>query len=231
MHPRVDTHNALNTPPWLASTSSFVDVNQESDSSSSSSQCVPWIDRTSLDIPFDHSCFDALDEQLLYHPTQSFADVCWAEAVHEPRRRSFQQVLPRINTDSEFALAADTDAEAPAPAYLPFADKLNTPGPHRLAAEPYLPPTFHAPYLPTPYPPHGQSLLNVNVNLKTTVPRVPAPVSDPAPFALLPPRFTQSDPSESIGFFPTRPQDHARRPSKIPARFFAYLHARTLPRV
>ncbi|KAF7370366.1 hypothetical protein MSAN_00668100 [Mycena sanguinolenta] len=43
----------------------------------------------SVDFEFDDSCFDALDEQLLLHPVQSFADVCWADAV-QARRASSQ---------------------------------------------------------------------------------------------------------------------------------------------
>ncbi|KAJ6519109.1 hypothetical protein C8R45DRAFT_12897 [Mycena sanguinolenta] len=51
-----------------------------------------WMDQTDIDIgidfEFDDSCFDALDEQLLLHPVQSFADVCWADAVQNRRASS-----------------------------------------------------------------------------------------------------------------------------------------------
>ena len=40
-------------------------------------------DRTSLDIYFDHSCLETLDDRLLLHPTDSSADICWAEAVYD----------------------------------------------------------------------------------------------------------------------------------------------------
>jgi len=190
-------------------------MDSPTDSSSSFSGGLPWIDRTSLDIAFDRSCFDALDEQLLHHPVQSFADVCWADAVHDisNERPHRSNELPHRSLISHHPswvdLAADRDHESDdilAP--LPFSNKLNTPGIQRLAEEPYS--SFHA--KPDTY---------VHPVLPST------PRQDP--FVLLQPHFTQSDPSESIGFFPTRPR--ARRPSKTPSRFFAYFHARTLARV
>ncbi|KAG7449829.1 uncharacterized protein BT62DRAFT_609415 [Guyanagaster necrorhizus] len=41
------------------------------------------LDRTSLATSFDHSCLRYLDLQLLTRPTESFADVCWRDAVHD----------------------------------------------------------------------------------------------------------------------------------------------------
>ncbi|KAK7025057.1 hypothetical protein R3P38DRAFT_2952559, partial [Favolaschia claudopus] len=54
----------------------------------------PWIDSTSLAIgDFDLSCLEALDEQLLTQPVQSFADTCWDAAV-QSRRASVVDVTP-----------------------------------------------------------------------------------------------------------------------------------------
>ncbi|KAK0459186.1 uncharacterized protein EV420DRAFT_307282 [Desarmillaria tabescens] len=41
------------------------------------------LDCTSLATTFDHSCLRYLDLQLLTHPAESFADVCWTDAVHD----------------------------------------------------------------------------------------------------------------------------------------------------
>jgi hypothetical protein len=130
---------------------------------------VQWIDRTSLDIAFDHSCFDALDEQLLHHPTQSFADVCWADAVSDvsnahTRRSASPPSPPSADLSSSAADMWDvSDPEpeeehldpSPAPTLVPiqpFSDKLNTVSPgKRLAAEPS-PFPFHVSRSPPPPP-------------------------------------------------------------------------------
>ncbi|SJK98042.1 uncharacterized protein ARMOST_01298 [Armillaria ostoyae] len=41
------------------------------------------LDCTSLATSFDHSCLRYLDLQLLTRPAESFADVCWTDAVHD----------------------------------------------------------------------------------------------------------------------------------------------------
>ncbi|RDB25165.1 hypothetical protein Hypma_007982 [Hypsizygus marmoreus] len=41
------------------------------------------LDRTTLDIEFDRSCLDGLDDELLYRPADAFTAMCWAEAVDE----------------------------------------------------------------------------------------------------------------------------------------------------
>ncbi|KZT21110.1 hypothetical protein NEOLEDRAFT_803549 [Neolentinus lepideus HHB14362 ss-1] len=40
-----------------------------------------WIDRTLLDLCFDLSCLEELDDQLLLAPLDAFAAICWADAV------------------------------------------------------------------------------------------------------------------------------------------------------
>lgn len=42
----------------------------------------------SVQMNIDPSCFDALDDQLLSSPIDSFADICWADAVEEHESES-----------------------------------------------------------------------------------------------------------------------------------------------
>ncbi|KAJ7698885.1 hypothetical protein B0H17DRAFT_1129442 [Mycena rosella] len=176
-----------------------------------------WIDRTSLDIAFDRSCFDALDEQLLHHPVSSFADVCWADAVgndpapHGDEDLDYDRPLELEAGANELELDADADVEGEAPSdwarfadrltqpfaldepNLPFTDKLNTPDDRDAAPAPHT--HFHfspnaKPPPPYPYPHPHFSTLSLGV----------------------------SNPSEAIGFFPTRPR-------RTPRRSFSFLAA------
>jgi len=48
---------------------------------------IDVIDSTSLGISFDRSCLDSLEDRLLLHPFEAFADICWNNAVYdEPDR-------------------------------------------------------------------------------------------------------------------------------------------------
>ncbi|EEB90267.1 hypothetical protein MPER_11544 [Moniliophthora perniciosa FA553] len=50
------------------------------------------IDLTGLDIDFDYTCFEGLDDyNLIFHPTVSFAAVCYADAIYD----SPDKELPR----------------------------------------------------------------------------------------------------------------------------------------
>ncbi|KAF8216799.1 hypothetical protein K438DRAFT_1797862 [Mycena galopus ATCC 62051] len=79
----------------------------------------PWTDDAplspSIDIggfEFDDSCFEELDEQLLYHPVQSFADVCWAAAVHNRRASTVSVVsVSNANSHSREVHAREKDSE------------------------------------------------------------------------------------------------------------------------
>lgn len=44
---------------------------------------IDVIDPTSLSTNFDRSCLDSLEDRLLLHPYESFADVCWSTAVYD----------------------------------------------------------------------------------------------------------------------------------------------------
>ncbi|KAF9268507.1 hypothetical protein L218DRAFT_852737 [Marasmius fiardii PR-910] len=41
------------------------------------------IDLTALNADFDYSCLDGLDDQLILHPFEAFADACYADAVQD----------------------------------------------------------------------------------------------------------------------------------------------------
>ncbi|KAG6861695.1 hypothetical protein C0995_013264 [Termitomyces sp. Mi166 len=49
---------------------------------------VAALDPTTLEVGFDHSCLEGLDEQLLKFPTDAYAAICWAEAVNKPESSS-----------------------------------------------------------------------------------------------------------------------------------------------
>ncbi|KAJ7087707.1 hypothetical protein C8R43DRAFT_307527 [Mycena crocata] len=182
--------------PW---SSSKVSVNHRSTPTdippeSSSTGRLPWIDRTSLDIAFDRSCFESLDDQLLHHPTQSFADVCWADAVHDVSNDlSASQPPPDVPdmppNATEFEVPPPTStADMPT---LPFSDKLNTPS-KRLAEEhfhaktdtsvyPVASPSTSRP-APGPAPTHCSSWTHTS----PSAPRTPASPSDSSRRALRP---------------------------------------------
>ena len=57
--------------------------------------CLPAIfDPTTLDFGFDPSCFDGLDDTLLYSPLSAFADICWSELHSSSERGSTSGPLP-----------------------------------------------------------------------------------------------------------------------------------------
>jgi len=39
------------------------------------------LDPTTLEVGFDQSCFDGLDDLLLHHPFEAFTEACWLDAV------------------------------------------------------------------------------------------------------------------------------------------------------
>ena len=41
------------------------------------------LDPTTLEFGFDESCFDGLDDLLVYSPMDAFSEFCWADAIHE----------------------------------------------------------------------------------------------------------------------------------------------------
>lgn len=41
------------------------------------------LDPTTLEFGFDQSCFEGLDDLLVYSPMDAFSEFCWADAIHE----------------------------------------------------------------------------------------------------------------------------------------------------
>lgn len=97
------------------------------------SKLVDVIDLTGLDIEFDHSCFDGLDEQLIYRPTEAFADICYDDAIYDehpphhlnshphiippplsPVATTWLNALPEIESDDS---DDSSSCHGPAPSY------------------------------------------------------------------------------------------------------------------
>ncbi|KAJ7285577.1 hypothetical protein C8J57DRAFT_1708077 [Mycena rebaudengoi] len=182
--------------PWSSST----DPHSSTESSPvDRSPLSDIFDRTSLDIAFDHSCCDALDDQLLHHPLLSLADVFWADAVHDvPHERL---ILSPIREDPPTPLSGDAERHQPD---RPLTDRLNVLE-KSLAGEP-----FEAKASSTSLP----NTRSINAR--------------DGSFIFFEPHFTTSDPSESIGLFPVRSRRSRSRSSKIPSRIFGYFHAQRL---
>jgi len=64
---------------------------------------------------FDPSCLDALDDQLLSSPIDSFADVCWADAVEEQELESdrYSPTLYNAAISTQHNDGSDSDALIP----------------------------------------------------------------------------------------------------------------------
>jgi len=41
------------------------------------------LDPTTLEFGFDHSCFEGLDDLIVYSPMDAFSEFCWEDAIHE----------------------------------------------------------------------------------------------------------------------------------------------------
>ncbi|KAJ7625530.1 hypothetical protein FB45DRAFT_68058 [Roridomyces roridus] len=186
--------------PWASSPISPRNMNTSEEQS--------WIDCTSLDVAIDHSCLESLDDQLLHHPRESFADICWAEAVQDFVRESpqrSQKASPVPDPSVEVSVPDHVEHLGPLPTVSPdypaqpLTDRLNTAG-SRQSAE-------------------------VRFDAKSTIDTLNLPSTRKvasASFvpALLPYSVSAvADPSESIGFFPT---PSPRRSSKRPNRFLSY---------
>lgn len=56
---------------------------------------------TILDIEFDHSCFEGLDDELLCHPFDAFANMCWEDAVEPVSARRSTTPTPWRDSDHD----------------------------------------------------------------------------------------------------------------------------------
>ncbi|KAF5386031.1 hypothetical protein D9615_002326 [Tricholomella constricta] len=70
------------------------------------------LDRTTLNVDFDYSCLDELDDQLLFFPTDAFAAICWAEAVDKsagPYPGHLESRVPEKSNEQVEGLGASSD--------------------------------------------------------------------------------------------------------------------------
>ncbi|KAJ7307066.1 hypothetical protein DFH08DRAFT_494818 [Mycena albidolilacea] len=113
----------------------WIDSDEESDSDTELGSPDSDAD-LELDFPYswlaDRACFAALDTQLLMHPVQCFAEVCWAEAVNSGERGSMAVAdsVSKARAEVQAIVAAgarrDWADERDPPAQPPLADELNT---------------------------------------------------------------------------------------------------------
>ncbi|KAJ8463979.1 hypothetical protein ONZ45_g17397 [Pleurotus djamor] len=74
-----------NRPLFPRDVSSHIDDESVWEEDDVPSPSMPLLDPVVIDIGFDCSCLDDLDEKLLLTPIDSFADICWADAVYDDR--------------------------------------------------------------------------------------------------------------------------------------------------
>ncbi|KAL0955724.1 hypothetical protein HGRIS_001941 [Hohenbuehelia grisea] len=144
-------------------------------------------------IGFDCSCLNDLDEQLLASPVDSFADICWSEAVDDDRfARPISRRVLRSKADLGLVNSEDSDTDSsrtfhdgPSSSSL---DKVDVAAIALAEA-------------------HPQSFPSVCAWPETHFDdRYPRP-------AVVQPHFSTAGPKESIGFFPI-PHSHHRGKSR-----------------
>ncbi|KAF4598784.1 hypothetical protein EYR38_007192 [Pleurotus pulmonarius] len=150
------------------------------------------LDPMMLDIGFDCSCLDNLDDKLLASPIESFADTCWASAVHDdPLPRSPRRHHPQIHTNlglihslSDSDSDDETCHDTPISPYGKFGD-------------------ISGIFVPT----HTHDMS------KDRASHLPGDYYDDGEKSLIwtQPHFTTSDPKQSIGFFPIPASTASRR--------------------
>lgn len=94
-------------------------VNGE-DAASLLSMCF---DPTTLDIGFDYTCLDGLDDILLHSPMEAFAEACWEDAVRvstHPDRTSTPTPSRSIDSSIEFKTKVVRESRTRAPVDITF---------------------------------------------------------------------------------------------------------------
>ncbi|KAK7036482.1 hypothetical protein VNI00_011679 [Paramarasmius palmivorus] len=72
------------------------------------------VDLTGLDVEFDYSCLEGLDEQLILRPIISFATVCYADAIDDLDMREHQnskETQPPCTTCETIPEAGESDLD------------------------------------------------------------------------------------------------------------------------
>ncbi|KAG6866687.1 hypothetical protein C0991_000797 [Blastosporella zonata] len=162
------------------------------------------LDRTTMEVGFDLSCLEGLDDQLLSFPINAYAAICWAEAVHEPvglLRGHFPDRLPPTNEQDEplGSLTDDSDSDT---------DECRTVNVHSLE---------------TPMDAYGFAV-NSHISLSSLNNAKSLFSSfESNEKILLEPRLTHFDPGDSIGLFST---PHEKVKTTAVAALRAYLPLR-----
>jgi len=172
-------------------------------------------DPTTIDVKFDRSCLDILDAQLLLHPFEAFADVCWADAVYQPVYQ------PSIHDDSlHIGSAGPGYGSQPAMEHSDddeedddYPDECRTPRGNSPSA-----PIYH-PAVTSGRKAVGQS------SPQFADPFSDSPISENGrtSFLFVEPRFTTFQPSDSIGYSPSPSQ---RPTTTLASRLATYFHSR-----
>lgn len=191
-------------------------------------------DPTTVDVKFDHSCLNILDAQLLLHPFEAFADVCWADAVYQPATHDdsldIQSAGPCYGSQPVMEHSDDDEEDDDYP------DECRTPRGNSPST-----PIYH-PAVTSGRKVVGQSSSPVRSFLdrrflKGTFltfelysgqqfadPFSDSPISETGrgSFLFVEPRFTNFQPSDSIGYSPSPSQ----RPTTLASRLATYFHTR-----
>ncbi|KAG6886321.1 hypothetical protein C0993_006731 [Termitomyces sp. T159_Od127] len=148
------------------------------------SSIVAALDPTTLEVAFDHSCLEGLDDQLLNFPTDAYAAICWAEAVNDPKdvpRDRFLGSPPALGgqfpPSDRLSDESDSDTE-----------ECRTFNRYGLS-----PPvkTYNLAVIPHgSHPPHSSTTTHLLTSF------------GPNEKFIFEPRFTHFDPADSIGLFP-----------------------------
>jgi len=166
------------------------------------------LDRTTLDVEFDHSCLEGLEYQLLVFPADAFTAMCWAEAVDEPAGSSSDHLLHSmhaIRNEVDRSSTSSDESESDTDECCTFNGDAIAP----LAIQ------------------SCGDTLNACV---TKLPRIEmknhyTSFDASEHFITLEPRFTQLDPAESIGLFPV-PNHHSKVKTTRIATLRTYLPLR-----
>jgi hypothetical protein len=154
------------------------------------------LDRDLAEMDIDPSCLDALDDQLLSSPIDSFAEVCWADAVEEQDSESDRDSPTLYNApistvprkDFEICHSDYNDLDPLAPEKGKWCADVDDDEPHK--ADGY--DQEWVKHTTEPYPLH-----------------LPGKASEPL-LALWEPHFTNRNPNDTIHGFPSRPHKSPR---------------------
>ncbi|TFK45100.1 hypothetical protein BDQ12DRAFT_48246 [Crucibulum laeve] len=180
-------------------------------------------DPTTLDIGFDFTCLEGMDDMLLHSPTDAFTATCWEQAVRvplsvpgSPRAHSYAE---RSSTPTPLRLKLGQRG-----GLSPFLDHPSSPSSSESDSEESS--TDNDEYSPlSPVDDHGDmsSLPSGGSRFLMTKGRSLFFDEYNTSFMMLEPHFPVSDPKDAVGFFPI-PQQRSK-PSRI-AAFCANFPAR-----